>query len=245
MRGMNTLPMASPLNESNPFAGGGYQEVSNPFATTPIRSESWPAANPFLSESQVGNNPFAPNPFAASESAITANPFGAQESPFAQPVSEWSQDTSRTSRLGERLQEKARPVMELGRRAVSSIVRLAPRLTDRLKQAYKSDYGQKITGMARDAATETAMTAAHAGARTFGERFGISYEGGELSVKKTKLARAAIRFALNPYGESVKAAKAAGKEAYRAGKQEARGQLRAAGATVANDAFAYAQSRYF
>lgn len=235
MRGMNTLPSASYANESNPFGSSNDQMATDPFA-----------ANPFQYEPQAGNDPFRTNPFTTTEVTASTNPFLTQESPFfAQSAPELTQDNSRASRLGERLQEKARPVMELGRRAVASIVQLAPRLTDRLKQAYQSDYGQKVAGMARGAASETAMTAAQAGARAAGERFGISYEAGELNVQKTKLARAAIRFALNPHGESVKVAKVAGKEAYRAGKQEARSQLRTAGTTVANDAFAYAQSRYF
>ena len=243
MRGMNTLPPVSQTNEAyNPFAPTGSQppaEVSNPFAPNPFEPAPPIGDNPFALDrpandyrpepSPVGNNPFSNDPFSTAEAAV--------------PMTQEAFTTYQTARLGERLREKARPVMELGKRAVSALVRLAPRAADRLKGAYQSDYGQKVAGIAREAAGETVMTAALSGARSVGERFGVGYENGELSVKKTKLARGAIRFALNPYGESVKAVKVAGKEAYRAGRQEVRNQAFTAGATMANDAFGHARNR--
>jgi hypothetical protein len=193
---------------------------------------------------QLPSTPYsgeAPNPFRAAPSAeyrpgvaipkqefnpFENNPFRSGSAPqesFALPQS---------TQLSERLREKIRPVTELGRRAVS-----------RLVEFKNSDYGQKLTGMVRGAASETAMAAALSGARSLGERFGVNYENGELSVKKTKLARAAVRLAMNPYGEATKAVKTAGMDAYRAGRQEARSHMYAAGNTLANDAFGYARRR--
>jgi hypothetical protein len=246
MRGMNTLPPTNQGNEPyNPFAPNSFQapaETLSPFAQNPFEPTSTTEDNPFAPDRPasdyppeplqptIGNNPFSNNPFSAAETVM--------------PTTQESLTNYQTARLSERLREKARPVMELGKRAVRTLVQLAPRITEKVKTAYNSDYGQKVAGMARDAAGETAMTVALSGARSLGERFGVGYENGELSVKKTKLARGAIRFALNPHGESVKAVKAASKEAYHAGRREARSQAFTAGATVANDAFGYARGRF-
>jgi hypothetical protein len=249
MRGMNTLPPASNTNESyNPFAPDASQTptgTENPFLSNPFQAAPSRADDPFaFGRSVVDYRPATvdTNPFSAVETA-GRNDFSTLKSPFAQSSTEWVPSDYQSSRLGERLREKARPVMELGRRAVSAIVQLAPRMTDRLKTAYNSDYGQKVTGIAREAASETATAAALGGVQALGERFGVGYENGELTVRKAKLARGAIRFALNPYGESVKAAKIAGREAYKAGKHEARGHAYAAGATFANDTFGYLHGR--
>lgn len=236
MRNMNTLPSAPPSNTSeayDPFAPNSYQAPSSvdPFST-----------DPFQSAPSAVDNPFTFDPFATTETS-SQNPFGTPES-VPQYASESTPADYQASRLGERLREKARPVMEVGRRAVSAVVRLAPRAANRIKEAYQSEYGQKLAGMAREAASDTATSAALAGARTLGERYGVNYESGELTIKKTKLARAAIRFAMNPYGESVKSAKLAGKEAYKAGKQELRSQAFSAGTVLANDALGYARNRY-
>lgn len=229
MRSPNQFPQTRPNQASNPF--------DNPFGdAVPTTRQNPPADNPFAPQGGYAN----PNVFPSNFDPFTLVGYNVK----SQPTQEWSPTIDQAARLGERLRDKARPVMELGKRAVSAIIQLAPRVTDKLKVAYSSDYGQKITGMAQGAAGETAKAALWGGAQVLGEQFGVNYENGQLNVRKAKLAREAIRFAVNPYGRSVRAAKLAGREAYVAGRQEARSQANTFGTTIANDAFGYARSRW-
>lgn len=228
MRSPNQFPQTLPNQASNPF--------DNPFGDAVLP----PRQNPFA------NSPFAPQGGYASPDVFPSNfdpftPVNYNAAP--QSAQEWSPSDYQPARLGERLRDKARPVMEMGRRAVSAIVQFAPRVADRVKQAYYSDYGQKITNVAQGAAGETVQAAAWGGFNAVGDRYGLGYENGRVTVEsKRKLARGAFRLLRMPQTELIGAARTAGRGAYAAGRQEATSQAYGMRDTLMTDARGFAQS---
>ena len=232
--GMNYMPQnlnrSTNENPFDPFRDGAYSSIPMPPSEgnyNPFQSES-PSPSPFV----PATNPFEANPFAAStENASwqTNDSFNVQKAP-----------------AGERVRQKFGTAFEMGKRAVETMIRLMPRtnVIEKVKNAAGSEYGQKLSAMASSATGEAVKSAALGAAISTGERFGINYEDGAVKVKKLKLARAALRLARNPYGEIVRTAKIAGKEAYSSGKNEARHQAFGVGTSVAQDAFGYINARY-
>lgn len=117
--------------------------------------------------------------------------------------------SDRESKL-ERLKQELGSAYDMGKRAVMSVVRLAPLAAEKVKDAYQSETGQKIVGVAKAVAVE----AAKGGARAVGDYYGVGYENGRVSVEsKRRLALSAARLMEMPQKEAVSLLKVAGRGA--------------------------------
>ena len=227
---MNTYPLSSPAESQSPF-DSTFSSIG-----APVRSDF----NPFDSTRYSGAySPQVPEmPWTTPLPESSSNPFtGFNRSGSDIEPSNWDQGIDQRPTIGERVHEKARVVKELAKRAISAIGMRMPKLERSPSDSYDDNYGRKVSGFARSAAKETAMAAAFGGAQALGERYGLGYEDGRVTVEsKRKLAKGAFRLLRMPQAEALGALRDAGTGMYTAGRHEAFSQVSAARDVLTADA---------